>query len=220
MWREIQGNYKKIDTIKYNKTDAAVISLVDFSLINYSDEYRKKINKHFNFKELEPFQSKKYSIPALGAIKIDTKKNDGENWLVFEFDVMGKDFVLEFDYRNTNVIHEFQLALNYRGIDERNRFLVIENNKLLFDCIKGGTFFPVLYDISISSIFKFDTINHVKLVSIKGIYSFYVNGLCLLAIKDKNRICRGKLLALILWEDSHNREIKCDIFNFSISILN
>lgn len=106
MWREIQGNYKKIDTIKYNKTDAAVISLVDFSLINYSDEYRKKINKHFNFKELEPFQSKKYSIPALGAIKIDTKKNDGENWLVFEFDVMGKDFVLEFDYRNTNVIHE------------------------------------------------------------------------------------------------------------------
>ena len=91
---------------------------------------------------------------------------------------------------------------------------------LLFDCIKGGTFFPVLYDISISSIFKFDTINHVKLVSIKGIYSFYVNGLCLLAIKDKKRICRGKLLALILWEDSHNREIKCDIFNFSISILN
>lgn len=42
LWREIQGNYKKIDTIKYNKTDAAVISLVDFSLINYSDEYRKK----------------------------------------------------------------------------------------------------------------------------------------------------------------------------------
>lgn len=44
LWREIQGNYKKIDTINIIKTDAAVISLVDFSLVNYSDEYRKKIN--------------------------------------------------------------------------------------------------------------------------------------------------------------------------------
>ena len=36
-------------------------------------------------------------IPSIIAIKIDTKKNDGENWLVCEFDVMGKDFVLELE---------------------------------------------------------------------------------------------------------------------------
>ena len=66
-------------------------------------------------------------------------------------------------------------------------------------------------------IFSADIINHVKLIVDSGVYSLYVNGKCLLSITEKIKICKGDSLALILWEDSHNRPISCEISNIQLS---
>lgn len=72
--------------------------------------------------------------------RLNLKKNDGENWLVFIFNPEAKNLMIEFDFSINQIVHEFQLAFNYKGIKERNRFLIIENTKVLFDCIKKGSF--------------------------------------------------------------------------------
>lgn len=66
-------------------------------------------------------------------------------------------------------------------------------------------------------VFSADIINHVKLIVDSGVYSLYVNGKCLLSITEKIKICKGDSLALILWEDSHNRPISCEISNIQLS---
>lgn len=150
-------------------------------------------------------------------IKVESQKNDGENWLVFIFNPEAKNLMIEFDFSINQIVHEFQLAFNYKGIKERNRFLIIENTKVLFDCIKKGSFFPILFEKSFDYIFSADIINHVKLIVDSGVYSLYVNGKCLLSITEKIKICKGDSLALILWEDSHNRPISCEISNIQLS---
>lgn len=93
----------------------------------------------------------------------------------------------------------------------------MRNTKVLFDCIKKGSFFPILFEKSFDYIFSADIINHVKLIVDSGVYSLYVNGKCLLSITEKIKICKGDSLALILWEDSHNRPISCEISNIQLS---
>lgn len=73
------------------------------------------------------------------------------------------------------------------------------------------------YSEEILDYFSFKGLDHVKLIVDSGVYSLYVNGKCLLSITEKIKICKGDSLALILWEDSHNRPISCEISNIQLS---
>lgn len=217
-WNRIKNNYELIDLkqklfSKNNPTD------INFSSAFFYDEYSKEINKYFSFKNIQPKFDNKYLITSPDSLLINSQKSDGENWPVFKFNLIQDNYCVEFDYKNSITIHEFQLAVNYKNIKERNRFLIIENEIVLFDCIKNGIFFPILFKKKISNIFNYEGINHIKLISYKGLYALYVNDNCLLAIKEKEKICKGNSVAFILWEDFHNRPISCNITNLKISTL-
>lgn len=217
IWPLIKMNYSISKGFYIRYPEVSKHEKIDLSTVGYMDEYSEEILDYFSFKGLEMKIKSKFSYCNNDTIKVESQKNDGENWLVSIFNPEAKNLMIEFDFSINQIVHEFQLAFNYKGIKERNRFLIIENTKVLFDCIKKGSFFPILFEKSFDYIFSADIINHVKLIVDSGVYSLYVNGKCLLSITEKIKICKGDSLALILWEDSHNRPISCEISNIQLS---
>lgn len=195
IWPLIKMNYSISKGFYIRYPEVSKHEKIDLSTVGYMDEYSEEILDYFSFKGLEMKIKSKFSYCNNDTIKVESQKNDGENWLVFIFNPEAKNLMIEFD----------------------NRFLIIENTKVLFDCIKKGSFFPILFEKSFDYIFSADIINHVKLIVDSGVYSLYVNGKCLLSITEKIKICKGDSLALILWEDSHNRPISCEISNIQLS---
>lgn len=191
IWPLIKMNYSISKGFYIRYPEISKHEKIDLSTVGYMDEYSEEILDYFSFKGLEMKIKSKFSYCNNDTIKVESQNNQ--------------------------IVHEFQLAFNYKGIKERNRFLIIENTKVLFDCIKKGSFFPILFEKSFDYIFSADIINHVKLIVDSGVYSLYVNGKCLLSITEKIKICKGDSLALILLEDSHNRPISCEISNIQLS---
>lgn len=183
IWPLIKMNYSISKGFYIRYPEISKHEKIDLSTVGYMDEYSEEILDYFSFKGLEMKIKSKFSYCNNDTIKVESQKNDGENWLVFIFNPEAKNLMIEFDFSINQIVHEFQLAFNYKGIKERNRFLIIENTKVLFDCIKKGSFFPILFEKSFDYIF----------------------------------ICKGDSLALILWEDSHNRPISCEISNIQLS---
>lgn len=184
IWPLIKMNYSISKGFYIRYPEVSKHEKIDLSTVGYMDEYSEEILDYFSFKGLEMKIKSKFSYCNNDTIKVESQKNDGENWLVFIFNPEAKNF---------------------------------ENTKVLFDCIKKGSFFPILFEKSFDYIFSADIINHVKLIVDSGVYSLYVNGKCLLSITEKIKICKGDSLALILWEDSHNRPISCEISNIQLS---
>lgn len=52
----------------------------------------------------------KFSYCNNDTIKVESQKNDGENWLVFIFNPEAKNLMIEFDFSINQIVHEFQLA--------------------------------------------------------------------------------------------------------------
>lgn len=181
-----------------------------FARHNYLDESYPEVKNQFCFRDLTVIKEK-YFFQSSNSIKINVQKNDGENWLVFVWNQLPDNYVLEFDYYPSNVICEFQLAFNYYNLRNRNRFLVLENRKVLFDLIKDSCFYPIIYEKDMTEIFDIGKKNHVVLSVTKNLYEFRVNNILLYAIEAKKPMTKGKDLAFILWEDKHNRPINCRI---------
>lgn len=203
-----QRNYSLYGTSKIEKGPQ-----VDYDFCtrhDYLDESYPEVASQFNFRDLAVINNK-YSFQSSNSIDISAQKNDGENWLVIIWKQLPGNYVFEFDYYPSNIICEFQLALNYYDLRNRNRFLVLENNKVLFDLVKGGHFYPIIYKKNMTKIFDIESRNHVVLCVTERRYEFSVNGVLLYAIEVKKPMSDGKDLALILWEDMHNRPIDCRI---------
>lgn len=164
IWPLIKMNYSISKGFYIRYPEISKHEKIDLSTVGYMDEYSEEILDYFSFKGLEMKIKSKFSYCNNDTIKVESQKNDGENWLVFIFNPEAKNLMIEFDFSINQIVHEFQLAFNYKGIKERNRFLIIENTKVLFDCIKKGSFFPILFEKSFDYIFSADIINHVKLI--------------------------------------------------------
>lgn len=164
IWPLIKMNYSISKGFYIRYPEVSKHEKIDLSTVGYMDEYSEEILDYFSFKGLEMKIKSKFSYCNNDTIKVESQKNDGENWLVFIFNPEAKNLMIEFDFSINQIVHEFQLAFNYKGIKERNRFLIIENTKVLFDCIKKGSFFPILFEKSFDYIFSADIINHVKLI--------------------------------------------------------
>lgn len=177
---------------------------------DYLDETYPEVAGQFGFQNLKVINGK-YSFQSPSSIDIRVQKNDGENWLVFVWKQLPDNYVLEFNYYPSTLICEFQLAFCYSDLRNRNRFLVLENNTAMFDLVKEGYFYPNIYKKDMNKIFDIGGRNHVVLCVTKHRYEFSVNGVLLYAIEVKKPILEGKDLALILWEDQHNRLIECRI---------
>ena len=162
IWPLIKMNYSISKGFYIRYPEVSKHEKIDLSTVGYMDEYSEEILDYFSFKGLEMKIKSKFSYCNNDTIKVESQKNDGENWLVFIFNPEAKNLMIEFDFSINQIVHEFQLAFNYKGIKERNRFLIIENTKVLFDCIKKGSFFPILFEKSFD--FKYMTKIYILLI--------------------------------------------------------
>jgi len=115
---------------------------------------------------------------------------------------------------------EFQIAFRYRSITDRLRFMVVDNNRAVFEVVRHGIFFGTIH----STPFSFDLEKEYKIdIFINGNkYYFSVNGSVLLSVIDRS--LRASLFrpkggtALILWNNKADSDsnIKAQISNFNI----
>ena len=111
------------------------------SHFSYMDETCHEINKMFSLDASQSNRNKYVVNKEKKTIEISSQQSNGENWLVFLIEHLAENYTLEFDYLPKYNICEFQLAFNYRDLKNRNRFLIMENEYAIFDCIKNGFFF-------------------------------------------------------------------------------
>lgn len=218
-----QIDFILLKTMKRNYTlcDMPQISEIarveyDFrEMSQYLDEVCPEVTQQFHFASLSALNTK-YSFQSQNSINVNAQKNDGENWLIFIWKQIPDNYIFEFDYYPSNIICEFQLAFNYSNLYSRNRFLVLENHEVLFDLVKNGYFYPIIHRKQVENVFNIGKRNHVKLRVTKDFYEFSVNNKVMYAIKANIAITKGKDLALIFWEDKHNRAVECSVKNMKL----
>lgn len=212
----LKFNYpKNMDTSEYIQT--VPTNKKFFQQFSYMDESNEIISKMFGIPGGEDTDARKYRVDRTkGAILVDTQQQDGENWLVFSIDQLPKEYVLEFDYVQQSDFCEFQIAFNYKSLYERNRFLVMENDLVLFDCIKNGHFYPPVYRETSPGIFHNKVNNHVKLVCRKKNYALFINEQLVLSVDVKKQLCHGNGAAIVLWENYNNRRVQVQISDIEI----
>ena len=205
-------NYKQVDTVLHN-----VGNKVEYDFlknVEYYDESNDEIRDLFNLKGIEVYKNK-YKVYE-NRIHFNAQKKDGENWLLFLWKINQKEYIVEFDYLQSNVFWEMQIAFNYKNIKNRNRFLILNNELLWFDCIKNGVFYTPIIRRNFNYILKEKQKNHFRIVVSHKYYQIEVNGKVLLTIKVKKQISLGRDFAIILWENKNNRLINGSISNMKL----
>ena len=215
MLQLLKINYKRIDAVAYN-----VDHKIEYDFIKeleYYDESNNEIRELFNLQTIDLCEDK-YKVSD-DKICFNAQKRDGENWLLFLWRINRKEYVVEFDYLQSNVFWEMQIAFNYDNIKNRNRFLILNNKSLWFDCVKDGVFYTPIAKRNFDCILKENQINHFKILISSDCYQIEVNGNVLLTIKAKKQVCWGKGFALVLWENADNRLISGSIFNMKLETI-
>lgn len=192
-----------------------------FDFINhftYIDETCPEIYKMFSLDASQSNRNKYIVNKDSNEIEISSQQSNGENWLVFLIEDLAENYTLEFDYLPRYNICEFQLAFNYRDLKNRNRFIIMENEYAIFDCIKNGLFFEPLFKTPCRNIIKTGEVNHVRLIVNEKQYAFFVNDVQVLSVIERKKMCKGNGLAIVLWEDHHNRMISTTISNIRVFV--
>lgn len=213
----LRKHYKKTNGI-FNKL--AYSSTCDLTeKFSYFDEYSKEINNMFNFKNLDEKVKEKYYIEN-EEIKINSIKEDGENWVCFEFEnKVKKNFVFSFEYFQERPFCEFQVAFNYLDFKNRNRFIIMENEYALFDYISKGKFYPPVYRQDCKDVLKNNSYNKINLINSNDEYLFVINDKCIMSIKEKKRLLSGNNFMIVLWENDRNRLISSKIRNVKLQSI-
>ena len=125
IWPLIKMNYSISKGFYIRYPEVSKHEKIDLSTVGYMDEYSEEILDYFSFKGLEMKIKSKFSYCNNDTIKVESQKNDGENWLVFIFNPEAKNLMIEFDFSINQIVHEFQLAFNYKGIKYMTKIYIL-----------------------------------------------------------------------------------------------
>ena len=213
----LRKHYKKINVeSKELKYSSSFDITKDFL---YLDEYNNTISDMFNLKNLDKDKKEKYHIEN-DVIDINSRKNDGENWICLEFKNKNtNNYIFSFEYFQENSFCEFQIAFNYLNLKNRNRFIIMENEYALFDYISNGKFYPPIYRQECKNILKNNIYNKVCLIHKNNEYSFVINDKYIMSVKEEKKLLNGNDIMIVLWENYKNRLISSKIRNVKLQII-
>lgn len=205
----VSKNYR-VDTDRINVKE--VPTDIDFvKEFEYMDETNPDIRNMFSLQNLIGTVDFKYQVVNDNCIEIDAQQNNNENWLAFIVTGIPEQYIIEFDYTQIQPFCEFQIAFNYESLLNRNRFIVMENREILFDDISTGHFFKPLKGKYANPIFKNGVVNHVSVICTRHYYEFVVNEKSIMIVRAKYRFHKGNGVAIVFWENYHNRRIKAKV---------
>lgn len=130
-----------------------------------------------------------------------------DDWIYFYImDYSQKNYELKFNAVFNTEFREIQFGFRYYDFYNRYRFR-IENDYLHFDVVHKGQFYnslqTELFKVTVDKDYEFT-------IAVKdNKFSFISNGIVIMTITDNLSLFNKGSVALILWDDSGNSNIKC-----------
>ena len=189
-----------------------------WNYINKLSTYRKYLAKRkMPHWEDNVCGSGKYEITG-DTIKVRTDALPN-NWLCFYIDQdLPECYEISYDIAIENDFTEIQIAFNYVDLGNRYRFMIKDNKTCRFEAVYDGDFLEPFKEIPFS-------ISHgekhnicVKVLGNK--YAYFVDGNNILSVEEKGeRIVDGDRACLILWNETDESGINCEISNITVRSL-
>lgn len=195
---------------------------LDFSSVTFSNEESPDIKHLFFIYRMRQLgirvnlDSRRQKIPLPGVTWQKEKKNLSwdiparkNSWNCIHFEDVKKyrGFYLSLFVSVDTVFSEVQFAFNYRSIDSRLRFNIVDNRKVTFDVIHGGMFQNIAEK---RFSFRKGKEYFVEIVFCDGCAFFAVDNKVLMSVKvtdDEFLLNRGELV-MICWNMLDNSSIR------------
>ena len=146
-------------------------------------------------------------------IKVESCERQSNRWIFMKSKrSFGDTYAIEFDVVLDSIFTEFQFAFNYESIMNRKRFMVVDNEKLVFGTVEKGSFItlketPMHFNIAEK--------NTIRIEIIKDSFYYYVNGKIIMAVQLIGKTANeNQRWCLIFWESGDVRPIKATLSNF------
>lgn len=121
------------------------------------------------------------------------------------------DFAIEFTYvPHAEFREQLQIDFATRSLGERLRFMVRNNEKLVFNRVEGGFFQPD--DFTLPFHFELERPVRMRLESANGVHAIFAEGQPLLSVRTRTH--RDGYLMLIFYEDNVQRDISFSLGSF------
>jgi len=143
-------------------------------------------------------------------------EGDAMRWIVLLLrKPVEKDFAIEFVYAHHGVVRE-QLQVDFRmsSWGDRVRFMVRDNLRLVYSRVEGGKFCPD--DRDVPCVFPLDRPVRVRIESVRGVDSFFVDGKCLMSVACVRPASHDGQVALVFYETGKERPIDVEIHDFKL----
>ncbi|KGO93360.1 hypothetical protein [Flavobacterium subsaxonicum] len=217
---------KSKEQVAYNVGEPIYNGNEFFNNLIYKNETWQVVKNRFNDRYLKFFN---IPLTTVDTVCTDNKTTiDGDNmyfntsgllddWIYFYImDYSQKNYELSFDAVFNTEFREIQFGFRYYDFYNRYRFR-IEDNQLHFDAVHKGQFYNSLqtepFKINVDEVYKF-------IIAVKdNKFSFMSNGNVIMTVTDDLKLFTKGSVALILWDDSGNSNIKCAFNNIQLKAV-
>ena len=161
--------------------------------------------------------SDKYEISG-GAIKVNAEAKP-DNWLCFYIDQkLPESYEISYDISIENSFTEIQIAFNYVDLGNRYRFMIKDNRTCRFETVYEGDFLEPFKEVPLS--LSLGDIHNICVRVMGNRYAYFVDGKKIISLEEKGeRFIEGNKACLILWNETDDKGINCEISNISVRSL-
>jgi hypothetical protein len=176
----------------------------------------------------------KAAVSEDGTGLVVASSHRADDWTYFiSRDEFPGSFAVTFDVTVDSVFTEVQIEFRRHSIVERCRFIIKDNQRLVFSIVRHGHFYFGLGDTPPHATeVQYRSDKHgvpcslglgrtygVAVIVRERAYSFYLDGVPLLAVDDyTDTRGRGKV-ALLLWHDTGDSDVRARVENFACYAL-
>ena len=151
------------------------------------------------------------------SFKVESREKNANRWVMLKGKYQqGSIFAVEYDFCVESDFTEIQFGFNYRNIAERARLMVVDNRQVVFQVVeRGGFIYPTKH-----LPWRFEHGKHyrVRIEIIENIFSYFVDGACILSVRVPSFLMAQKdcPFALIFWEAGTHRPILASVDDFRV----
>jgi hypothetical protein len=149
-------------------------------------------------------------------LQIKSVENQPLRWIFCQYKhPVGVVYRVEMIISLQSIFTEFQFALNFRSIANRVRFMLVNNQQLIFQIVKDGVFFPYICNIPLR--LELNRIYKISIEVVNHIFNFYLDGQLLVSISCIYAEAKpDDKFAIIFFEESEREPILASILDIRI----
>jgi hypothetical protein len=210
-------NFKELNNYTTEIENRCLVNEFSFYKFEYKDENWNYAKKIYPLSFLRRIGIKK---KVLDNICVNNKVtiNAGDNILIKSFNLSGdwvylvynnnlsNNYCLSFSTTIYSIFTEFQIAFKHKSILERLRFMVVNNEKAVFEVVNNGYFSRAIVEKPFS--FVLGKKYYIEVFVDQNTYSLVIDHIEIITILDKENKIKSGGLALIFWDSKKSSAAK------------